>query len=99
MPQTYTVSRLRVGQVGADDLSPADANSASNIGPRVTPNYEANLRSTGGLSRWVTAERFLPETATNIFILTSVFSNINLRSARFNGGIDKQKAKMQHDCD
>ncbi|MGI8642059.1 MAG: DUF4331 domain-containing protein [Pyrinomonadaceae bacterium] len=96
MPQTYTVRRVdrssgRRGQflVGGLRTPP------SNIGPRVTPNYEANLGQpavynmpvSGGLNGRV----FAGQRDEGFFLDLGVFDAIGYRSLGVTGGVDSTR--------
>ncbi len=90
MPQTYTVKRIdrtsgRVGRTVAAGLRTPPAN----IGPRATPNYEANLGQPAVYPLPGGGKVFCGQRDEYFFIdVGGVFDTLNLRSVGSNGGVD-----------
>ena len=92
MPQTYTVRRIerragRRGQLIAAGLRTPPAN----IGPRVTPNYEANLGQPAVYPLSNGGKVFAGTRDEYFYIDLGVFDALNLRSVGSTGGIDSTK--------
>ncbi len=93
MPQTYTVRRLertqgRRGQLLAAGLRTPPAN----VGPKVTPNYEANLGAPAVYNLPNGGRTFAGPRDEYFYIdLGGVFDALNLRSIGMSGGIDSTK--------
>jgi Domain of unknown function (DUF4331) len=93
MPQTYTVRRIerrsnRRGQLIAAGLRTPPAN----IGPRVTPNYEANLGQPAVYNLANGGKVFAGTRDEYFYIDLGVFDALNLRSITSTGGIDSTKS-------
>jgi hypothetical protein len=93
MPQTYTVRRIdsssgRKGRLLAGGLKTPPAN----IGPRVTPNYEANLGQPAVYGLPSGGKVFAGQRDEYFYIDLGVFDALNLRSVGMSGGIDSTKA-------
>ena len=90
MRQTYTVTRVdqssgRGGTVMAAGLRMAP----SNIGPRVTPNYEANLAQPTIYPMGNGGRVFCGQRDESFFIdVGAVFDGLNFRSIGASGGVD-----------
>ena len=89
MPQTYTVRRIdrssgRRGHIIAAGLRTPPAN----IGPRVTPNYEANLGQPAVYNLPGGGKVFAGTRDEYFFIDLGVFDALNLRSVGTMGGVD-----------
>ncbi len=90
MPQTYTVRRIdrtagRNGRVLAAGLR----TPPSNIGPRATPNYEANLGQPAVYPLPGGGKVFAGQRDEYFFIdVGGVFDTLNLRSIGASGGVD-----------
>ena len=92
MPQTYTVRRIdrsnRKGRLIAGGLRTPPAN----IGPRVTPNYEANLGQPAVYPLLSGGKVFAGQRDEYFYIDLGVFDALNLRSIGISGGIDTTKS-------
>lgn len=93
MPQTYSVRRIdassgRRGRLIAGGLKTPPAN----IGPRVTPNYEANLGQPAVYGLPSGGKVFAGQRDEYFYIDLGVFDALNLRSVGMSGGIDSTKA-------
>jgi hypothetical protein len=95
MPQTYTVRRVdrtsgRVGRFLAGGLrTPPNA-----VGPRITPNYEANLASAAIYALPNGGKVFAGQRDESFFIdLGGIFADFNLRSITATGGVDTLRTK------
>jgi hypothetical protein len=92
--QTYTVRRVdrhsgRKGRLIATGLR----TPPSNIGPRVTPNYEANLGQPAVYNLPGGRKVFAGQRDEYFYIdVGGVFDALNLRSIGMNGGIDSTQA-------
>ncbi len=93
MPQTYTVRRIdnfsgRRGRlIGAGLRTPPQ-----NIGPRVTPNYEANLGMPAVYNLNNGGKVFAGQRDEYFYIdVGGVFDALNLRSIGASGGVDSTK--------
>lgn len=89
MPQTYTVRRIdrqsgRRGRVIAAGLR----TPPSNIGPRVTPNYEQNLGQPAVYNLGNGGKVFAGQRDEGFFLDLGVFDAINYRSLGASGGVD-----------
>ena len=90
MPQTYSVRRIdrtsgRVGRVLAAGLRTPPAN----IGPRATPNYEANLGQPAVYGLPNGGKVFAGQRDEYFYIdVGGVFDSLNLRSLGSGGGVD-----------
>lgn len=89
MPQTYTVRRIdssggRRGQIVAAGLR----TPPSNIGPRFTPNYEANLAQPAIYNLPNGGKVFAGQRDEGFFIDLGVFDAIGYRSLAPTGGVD-----------
>jgi len=94
MPQRYTVTRTersngRRGRVmGANLLMPP-----SNIGPRVTPNYEAALAQPAVYTMFGNGGRvFAGQRDEGFFLDLGVFDLVNYRSLAPTGGVDSLRS-------
>lgn len=93
MPQTYTVRRVertsgRQGRLIAAGLK----TPPSNIGPRVTPNYETNLGQPAVYNLPNGGKVFAGQRDEYFYIdVGGVFDALNLRSVGSSGGIDTTK--------
>ncbi|HMT08724.1 MAG TPA: DUF4331 domain-containing protein [Pyrinomonadaceae bacterium] len=92
MFQTYTVRRIdrrsgRRGQLLAAGLKTPPAN----IGPRVTPNYEANLGQPAVYNLPNGGKAFAGNRDEYFYIDLGVFDALNLRSLGVTGGVDTTK--------
>jgi hypothetical protein len=89
MPQTYTVRRIdrqsgRRGRViGAGLRTPP-----SNIGPRVTPNYEQNLGQPAVYNLGNGGKVFAGQRDEGFFLDLGIFDAVNYRSLGASGGVD-----------
>lgn len=93
MPQTYSVRRVdhlsgRRGRLIAAGLRTPPAN----IGPRVTPNYEANLGQPAIHGLPGGGKVFAGNRDEYFYIDLGVFDALNLRSTGMSGGIDSTKS-------
>jgi Domain of unknown function (DUF4331) len=93
--QTYTVRRIdrtsgRLGRfIGSGMSLPPD-----NIGPRVTPNYEANLAQPAIYNLGRNGRVFAGQRDESFFIdVGAVFDGFNFRSLAANGGVDTLRTK------
>ena len=89
MPQTYSVTRIdrlsgRRGRIIASGLRMPP----SNIGPRVTPNYEANLGQPAVYNLANGGKVFAGQRDEGFFLDLGVFDAINYRSLGASGGVD-----------
>jgi hypothetical protein len=89
MPQTYTVRRIdrqsgRRGRIIAAGLKMPP----SNIGPRVTPNYEQNLGQPAVYNLGNGGKVFAGQRDEGFFLDLGVFDAINYRSLGASGGVD-----------
>lgn len=87
--QTYTVRRIdqssgRTGRIIASGLR----TPPSNIGPRVTPNYEANLGQPAVYNLANGGKVFAGQRDEGFFLDLGVFDAINYRSLAASGGVD-----------
>lgn len=93
MPQTYNVRRVdrstgRRGRLVADGLR----TPPSNIGPRVTPNYETNLGQPAVYGLPGGGKVFAGQRDEYFYIdVGGIFDALNLRSIGANGGVDTTK--------
>lgn len=98
--QTYTVTRV-VGQGGRDSDDSSSGRKKpvvlasgvkvppSNVGPRVTPNYEANLGAPAVANLSNGGRVFAGQRDEGFFIdVGAVFDGLNFRSLGANGGVD-----------
>ncbi len=95
MPQTYTVRRVEAssGRRGTM-LAGGLRTPPSNIGPRVTPNYEANLAQPAIYSLPFGGRVFAGQRDEGFFIdVGGVFDAINFRSIAPTGGVDSLRTK------
>jgi len=87
MPQTYSVTRVSGDSsvvLAHDLLMPP-----SNVGPRVTPNYEANLGSQAIYPLSGGGKVFCGQRDEGFFIdVGAVFDGLNFRSLGASGGVD-----------
>ncbi|HEY0426465.1 MAG TPA: DUF4331 domain-containing protein [Pyrinomonadaceae bacterium] len=93
MPQTYTVRRIdrqsgRRGRIIAAGLKMPP----SNIGPRVTPNYEQNLGQPAVYSLGNGGKVFAGQRDEGFFLDLGVFDAINYRSLSASGGVDSLRS-------
>lgn len=93
MPQTYSVRRVdsstgRRGRLIASGMRTPPAN----IGPRVTPNYEANLGQPAVNDLPGGGKVFAGNRDEYFYIDLGVFDALNLRSVGMSGGIDTTKS-------
>lgn len=92
MPQTYSVRRVdsstgRRGRlIGSGFRTPP-----ANVGPRVTPNYEANLGQSAVYPLPGGGKVFAGTRDEYFYIDLGVFDALNLRSVGMTGGIDTTK--------
>lgn len=92
MPQTYSVRRVdsstgRRGRlIGSGFRTPP-----ANVGPRVTPNYEANLGQPAVYGLPGGGKVFAGTRDEYFYIDLGVFDALNLRSVGMTGGIDTTK--------
>jgi Domain of unknown function (DUF4331) len=89
MPQTYTVRRIdsgsgRQGRIAANGVRMPP----SNIGPRVTPNYETNLGQPAVYGLPNGGRVFAGQRDEGFFLDLGVFDGINYRSLGASGGVD-----------
>ncbi len=93
MPQTYTVRRIdlsegdNAGRIIASGLRTPPAN----IGPRVTPNYEAALGQPAVYPLRNGGKVFAGQRDEYFYIDLGAFDALNLRSIGVSGGIDSTK--------
>ena len=96
MPQTYTVRRLDYseGQVQTTRVGSGLRTPPSNIGPRVTPNYEENLGQPAVYSLGANGKVFAGQREEGFFIdVGGVFDALNFRSIGMSGGIQSLQGK------
>ena len=89
MPQTYSVTRIdrlsgRRGRIIASGLRMPP----SNIGPRVTPNYETNLGQPAVYNLSNGGKVFAGQRDEGFYLDLGVFDAINYRSLGMSGGVD-----------
>ncbi|MEP7038203.1 MAG: DUF4331 domain-containing protein [Acidobacteriota bacterium] len=94
LPQTYTVRRVdrqgsRRGQFVAGGLRTPPAN----IGPRVTPNYEANLGQPAVYTVPGGGKVFAGTRDEGFFLDLGVFDAIGYRSVSDTGGVDSTRGR------
>jgi Domain of unknown function (DUF4331) len=95
MPQTYTVTRVdqasgRRGRFLAGGL----ITPPSNIGPRVTPNYEANLAQPAIYNLPNGGKVFCGQRDEGFFIdIGGIFDGVALRTLSPTGGVDSLRTK------
>lgn len=92
MPQTYSVRRF----AGPNDergrfIARGLRTPPANIGPRVTPNYEANLGQPAVFNLSNGGRVFAGNRDEYFYIDLGVFDALNLRSVGATGGIDSTK--------
>ncbi len=95
MPQTYTVRRVegRRGRRG-QTLAAGMRTPPSNIGPRVTPNYEANLVQPAIYDLPFGGKVFAGQRDESFFIdVGAVFDAVGFRSLAPTGGVDTLRTK------
>lgn len=90
MPQTYTVRRIDSGTGRRGRLIATGLRTPpSNVGPRTTPNYEANLAQPAIYSLGTTGGRvFAGQRDEGFFLDLGVFDLIGYRSITPTGGVD-----------
>ncbi len=93
LPQTYTVRRIdrvsgRQGRIIASGLR----TPPSNIGPRVTPNYEANLGQPAVYNLPNGGKVFAGQRDEGFFLDLGVFDAVNYRSLGASGGVDSLRS-------
>ncbi len=95
MPQTYTVRRVeRLGGRRGQFLAGGLRTPPSNIGPRVTPNYEANLGQPAVYNLPGGGKVFAGQRDESFFIdLGGIFGDLALRSLGATGGVDTLRTK------
>jgi hypothetical protein len=87
MPQTYTVTRVDAS--GAHVVASGIRTPPSNVGPRVTPNYEANLGSQAIYPLSGGGRVFCGQRDEGFFIdVGAVFDGLNFTTLAPSGGID-----------
>ncbi len=90
MPQTYSVTRIDSGS-GRNGIIIASGlrTPPSNIGPRVTPNYETNLGQPAVYRLWHNGGKvFAGQRDEGFYLDLGVFDAINYRSLGMAGGVD-----------
>ncbi len=94
MPQTYTVRRMtNNSEKNARFLGRGFVTPPANIGPKVTPNYEANLGQPAVFNLTGGGKVFAGPRDEYFYIdLGGVFDALNLRSVGSIGGIDSTKS-------
>ncbi|HXH68911.1 MAG TPA: DUF4331 domain-containing protein [Pyrinomonadaceae bacterium] len=94
MPQTYTVTRVdqTSGRRGRF-LTGGLLTPPSNIGPRVTPNYEANLAQPAIYPLPNGGRVFAGQRDEGFFLDLGVFDAINYRSLAPTGGVDTLRTR------
>lgn len=93
MPQTYTVRRIERRQGRRGQLLGAGLRTPpANVGPRVTPNYEANLGAPAVYNLPNGGKTFAGTRDEYFYIDLGVFDALNLRSVGMSGGIDTTKS-------
>lgn len=86
MPQTYTVRRIdRTGNRRGQLLAAGLRTPPANIGPRVTPNYEANLGQPAVYSLLNGSKVFAGTRDEYFYIDLGVFDGLNLRTINTGG--------------
>ena len=93
MQQTYTVRRIdrqsgRRGRIIAAGLKMPP----SNIGPRVTPNYEQNLGQPAVYNLGNGGKVFAGQRDEGFFLDLGIFDDINYRSLGASGGVDSLRS-------
>jgi Domain of unknown function (DUF4331) len=87
--QSYTVSMAQDGEKKGDEIGSGLRAVPSNVGPRTTPNYEAELASEGIHSLPGGIRVFAGQRDDPFYIdLGAVFDSLNLRSLGSTGGVD-----------
>lgn len=93
LPQTYTVRRIERQQGRRGQLLGAGLRTPpANVGPRVTPNYEANLGQPAVYNLPNGGKTFAGQRDEYFYIDLGVFDALNLRSVGMAGGIDTTKS-------
>lgn len=91
MPQTYSVRRLRGDDERGRFLGRGLRTPPNNVGPKVTPNYEANLGQPA-VNNLLGGRKVFAGTRDEYFYIDlGVFDALNLRSVGATGGIDSTK--------
>ncbi|MGC2236748.1 MAG: DUF4331 domain-containing protein [Pyrinomonadaceae bacterium] len=89
MPQTYTVRRIeRLGGRRGRIIAAGLLTPPSNIGPRVTPNYEQNLGQPAVYNLASGGKVFAGQRDEGFFLDLGVFDAINYTSLGASGGVD-----------
>lgn len=92
MPQTYTVRRVDASSGKRGTLLASGLRTPpANIGPRVTPNYEANLGQPAVYGLPSGGKVFAGTRDEYFYIDLGAFDALNLRSVGMSGGIDTTK--------
>ncbi len=91
IPQTYRVRRSTGKEERAVVLASGLRTPPANIGPRVTPNYEANLGQPAVYNLPNGGKVFAGNRDEYFYIDLGVFDALNLRSVGMSGGIDSTK--------
>ena len=92
MPQTYSVTLVDMRSGKSRILASGLKTPPANIGPRVTPNYEANLGQPAVYSMSRSDGKVFAGTRDEYFYIDlGVFDALNLRSIGATGGIDSTK--------
>ena len=91
MPQTYSVRRFFGNGERGQFLGRGLRTPPANVGPRVTPNYEANLGQPAVYNLNGGGKVFAGNRDEYFYIDLGVFDALNLRSTGSVGGIDSTK--------
>ena len=91
MPQTYSVTIVDVNSGKSRVMASGLRTPPANIGPRVTPNYEANLGQPAVYNVRGGGKVFAGNRDEYFYIDLGVFDALNLRSTGAMGGIDSTK--------
>lgn len=93
MPQTYTVRRIeRFGNRRGQIIAAGLRTPPSNIGPRVTPNYETNLGLPAVYNLANGGRVFAGQRDEGFFLDLGVFDAINYTSLGASGGVDSLRS-------
>jgi Domain of unknown function (DUF4331) len=88
MPQTYTVRRLTSGGATSTIIASGLRTPPSNVGPRVTPNYETALAQPAIYNLPNGGKVFAGQRDEGFFLDLGVFDAIGYRSLAPTGGVD-----------
>lgn len=91
MPQTYTVTFVDMRSGKSRVIASGLKTPPANIGPKVTPNYEANLGQPAVYNLRGGGKVFAGNRDEYFYIDLGVFDALNLRSVGMTGGVDTTK--------